>query len=38
MDLMEESGLKTMIGKVNMDRNCPDFLIEDSAEASAKRQ
>ena len=36
MDLMEESGLKTMIGKVNMDRNCPDFLIEDSAEASAK--
>lgn len=36
MDLMEESGLKTMIGKVNMDRNSPDFLIEDSAEASAE--
>lgn len=36
MDLMEESGLKTMVGKVNMDRNSPDFLIEDSAEASAE--
>lgn len=34
MDLMEETGLKTMIGKVNMDRNSPDFLKEQSAEAS----
>ena len=36
MDLMEETGLKTMVGKVNMDRNCPDILIEDSPLASAE--
>lgn len=36
MDLMEATGLKTMVGKVNMDRNCPDFLVEESAEASIK--
>lgn len=36
MDLMEETGLKTMIGKVNMDRNSPECLIESSAEQSAK--
>lgn len=35
MDLLEESGLKTMVGKVNMDRNSPDILVEVSAEASA---
>lgn len=28
MDLLEESGLITMVGKVNMDRNSPDYLIE----------
>ena len=28
MDLMEETGLKTMVGKVNMDRNAPDYLCE----------
>ncbi len=28
-------GLNTMVGKVNMDRNCPDYLREESAEASA---
>lgn len=28
MDLMESTGLCTMIGKVNMDRNSPDFLVE----------
>ena len=33
MDLMEESGLKTMIGKVNMDRNSPDILVEETAES-----
>ena len=32
MDLMEETGLKTMIGKVNMDRNSPEYLCEESAE------
>lgn len=36
MDLMEATGLKTMVGKVNMDRNCPDFLVEESAEASLR--
>ena len=35
MDLLELSGLNTMVGKVNMDRNSPDFLCEESAEASA---
>lgn len=28
MDLMERTGLRTYIGKVNMDRNSPDFLRE----------
>lgn len=36
MDLMEETGLKTMIGKVNMDRNCPNYLCEESAEKSVE--
>jgi len=36
MDLMEETGLKTMVGKVNMDRNSPDFLVEEGPEASAE--
>ena len=36
MDLMEETGLRTMVGKVNMDRNSPDILIEENAEASAR--
>ncbi|MDR0925621.1 MAG: amidohydrolase family protein [Hungatella sp.] len=34
MDLMEETGLKTMIGKVNMDRNSPDYLREEGAKES----
>ncbi|WP_099203120.1 amidohydrolase family protein [Miniphocaeibacter massiliensis] len=29
-ELIEESGLKSYIGKVNMDRNSPDFYIEDT--------
>lgn len=33
MDLMEETGLKTMVGKVNMDRNSPDILVEETAES-----
>lgn len=36
MDLLEESGLCTMVGKVNMDRNSPDSLREPSASASIK--
>jgi len=34
MDLLEESGLVSMVGKVNMDRNSPDSLREESAAAS----
>lgn len=34
MDLMEETGLRTYVGKVNMDRNAPDTLREASAEQS----
>ena len=34
MDLLEESGLVSMVGKVNMDRNCPDGLREENAAAS----
>ncbi|MEG2455711.1 MAG: amidohydrolase family protein [Oscillospiraceae bacterium] len=36
MDLLEGSGLCTMVGKVNMDRNSPDSLREKSAEASER--
>ncbi len=36
MDLLEESGLCTMVGKVNMDRSCPETLREASAAASAQ--
>lgn len=36
MDQMEASGLITYVGKVNMDRNAPDYLREESAEASAQ--
>ncbi len=32
MSLLEESGLITYVGKVNMNRNCPDTLSEGSAE------
>lgn len=34
MRLLEESGLKTLVGKVNMDRNCPDYLCEKGAQGS----
>ncbi len=33
--MLEESGLVTEVGKVNMDRNCPDFLVEKDASTSA---
>jgi guanine deaminase len=36
MDLLEKSGLVTYVGKVNMDRNCPDILTEKNAETSIK--
>lgn len=35
MDMLEASGMATMVGKVNMDRNTPDYLCEESAEVSA---
>jgi len=34
MKKMEESGLISLVGKINMDRNCPDILREKSAEES----
>lgn len=36
MDLMEESGLVSYVGKVNMDSEAPDGLREASAEESAR--
>lgn len=30
MELLEKAGLRTMVGKVNMDRNSPDYLREKS--------
>lgn len=33
MDLLEETGLKCMVGKVNMNRNCPKVLCEDSEQS-----
>lgn len=35
MDMLEESGLHTFVGKVNMDRNSPPYLCEPDAERSA---
>lgn len=32
-DLFVESGLGAYVGKVNMDRNCPDILIEDTQQS-----
>ena len=30
MELCQESGLRPVVGKVNMDRNSPDYLVEDT--------
>lgn len=30
MDMLEEAGIKAYVGKVNMDRNSPEFLTEDT--------
>lgn len=32
MEKLEQTGIKAYVGKVNMDRNCPDNLCEPSAE------
>lgn len=34
MELLEHTGIRGYVGKVNMDRNCPDYLREESAEQS----
>ena len=36
MEKLEKTGLKVMVGKVNMDRNSPDYLKEADAERSAQ--
>lgn len=36
MELLENSGMKAYVGKVNMDRNSPDILREKSAEEASK--
>lgn len=33
MDLLEDAGVKAYVGKVNMDRNSPEFLSEDTIES-----
>ena len=33
MDMLEEAGIKAYVGKVNMDRNSPEFLSEDTIES-----
>ena len=35
MELLEKAGLYTMVGKVNMDRNSPDYLREKSVQKAA---
>lgn len=35
MNKLEKVGIKSYVGKVNMDRNSPDYLREESAEQSA---
>lgn len=35
-ELIEKSGLKAMVGKVNMDRNSPDYLREESWQKSVE--
>ena len=36
MEKLERTGLVTLVGKVNMDRNCPDILRSESAEAACR--
>lgn len=35
MEMLEKSGMRAYVGKVNMDRNSPDYLCEESADKSA---
>ena len=34
MELMEKTGLHTFVGKVNMDRNVPDYLVENTDQSA----
>ena len=34
MDMLEKTGLDTYVGKVNMDRNCPDYICEETQESA----
>lgn len=36
MNLMEKTGLATYVGKVNMDRNSPEYLCEETQESAAE--
>lgn len=36
MELLEKSGMAGMVGKVNMDRNVPEYICEESAAASVE--
>ena len=36
MEKLDSTGLCTFVGKVNMDANCPDYLIEESAESATQ--
>lgn len=36
MDLIEKSGIAAFVGKVNMDRNSPEYLIEASADKATE--
>lgn len=36
MDKLEKSGVKSYVGKVNMDRNSPEYLCEESAAKAAE--
>lgn len=38
MALMDEAGLGGYVGKVNMDRNCPDFYIEPTEESLSETE
>ena len=36
MELLNDIGMKAYVGKVNMDRNCPDYLREENAATAAR--
>ncbi len=35
MELMEKTGLQTFVGKVNMDRNAPDYIAEETEKSAS---